>query len=285
MMRHDSFAVFILTHGRPDNVRTLKSLYAGNYTGKIYLVIDNEDDTADEYKALYGDMVVMFDKLAVSKTFDTADNFSDRRTVVFARNACFGIAKDLGIKYFLELDDDYTTFMFRKITHGKMIGIECKQLDRLFDAMLDFLDDSGALTVALAQGGDFIGGALGNRFQQGILRKAMNTFFCKTDKPFKFLGRINEDVNTYTRHGQMGELLFTITSAQITQLTTQSNSGGMTNVYLDSGTYIKSFYTVLYSPSCVHVALMGANNRRMHHHVRWNNCTPKILSESLKKAS
>ncbi len=39
----DDFAVFILTHGRPDTIRTLDTLKRGNYTGKWYLVIDNED--------------------------------------------------------------------------------------------------------------------------------------------------------------------------------------------------------------------------------------------------
>lgn len=96
----DDFAVFILTHGRADNIKTLKALKKGNYTGKWYIVIDNEDDTADEYYKRYGDRVIMFDKLAISKTFDTADTFSDRRTIVYARNACFDIAKQVGVSTF-----------------------------------------------------------------------------------------------------------------------------------------------------------------------------------------
>ena len=44
----DNFAVFILSHGRPDHIKTLKALQKGHYTGKTYIVIDNEDDTAGE---------------------------------------------------------------------------------------------------------------------------------------------------------------------------------------------------------------------------------------------
>ena len=29
------------------------------------------------------------------------------RAIVYARNACFDLAKDLGITYFIQLDDDY----------------------------------------------------------------------------------------------------------------------------------------------------------------------------------
>jgi hypothetical protein len=281
----DDFAVFILTHGRPEKVFTLNSLKAGNYSGKWYIVIDNEDDTEDEYRRLYGDRVLQFDKVAVSKTFDTADLSEDRRTIVYARNACFDLAKQVGVRYFLELDDDYTSFMYRFPDNGKLGYAPAKNLDELFEAMIDFLDASGAVTVAFAQGGDFIGGVNSGTFYKGLLRKAMNTFFCDVEKPFQFVGRINEDVNTYTLLGNRGELLFTVTNANITQLQTQSNGGGMTDVYLDSGTFLKSFYSVIFSPQAVKISTMGAKHMRLHHKVSWNACTPKIINEKWRKCN
>ena len=74
-------------------------------------MIDNEDKAAAEYYARYKN-VVMFDKPKIAKTFDEADNFDDRRAIVYARNACFQIARKLGYKYFIELDDDYDVFFF-----------------------------------------------------------------------------------------------------------------------------------------------------------------------------
>lgn len=279
----DDFAVFILSHGRADKIKTLHSLEKGNYTGKTFIVIDNEDETAEEYYKLYGERVIMFDKLEIAKRFDTGDNFNERRTIVYARNACFDIAEKLGLKYFLELDDDYKSFQFRHIKGDKLMVTECRQLDRLFEKMINFLEESKALTVAFAQGGDFIGGADSGTFKKKLLRKAMNTFFCKTENRFNFLGRINEDVNTYTSLGSKGKLLLTVTDVCITQMQTQKNGGGMTDVYLDSGTYLKSFYSVMYSPSCVKIGVMGASSLRIHHHVYWNNCTPKIVNERWKK--
>ena len=41
-MIDEDFAVFILTHGRADNVKTYKTLKRFGYTGKIYIIIDNE---------------------------------------------------------------------------------------------------------------------------------------------------------------------------------------------------------------------------------------------------
>lgn len=282
MKKIDDFAVFILTHGRPDRIHTLKTLEKQGYTGDWYLVIDNEDKMADEYYKNYGDKVIMFDKKAISLTFDTADLSDDRRAIVYARNACFQIAKELGIKYFVEFDDDYTSFNLRYPKEGKLVARMLDNLDNIFEMMLDFLEDTQALTVCLSQGGDHIGGLTG-RWKKGLIRKVMNSFFCRTDRPFQFLGRVNEDVNTYTYLGSKGELMLTTTDLMLVQLQTQSNQGGMTDLYLDSGTYLKSFYTVMYMPSAVEIREMGTANRRLHHHVKWNNCVPVILNERYKK--
>lgn len=198
-MLRDNFCVFILSHGRSDRIYTLKSLKNGGYTGPVFIVIDNEDDQESEYIRRYGENnVVIFDKLERAKKTDTPDLSEDRRTIIYARNECFDIAERLGYRYFLELDDDYTAFMFRYVEGWTMRSKNAKNLDEVFEAMLQFLDSSGALTVAFAQGGDMIGGAQASNFHKGLLRKAMNTFFCDTEKRFEFVGRINEDVNTHT---------------------------------------------------------------------------------------
>ena len=48
----NKFAVFILTHGRANNVITYATLKKQGYTGKIYLMIDDEDKQAEEYKKI-----------------------------------------------------------------------------------------------------------------------------------------------------------------------------------------------------------------------------------------
>jgi len=281
-MRED-FCMFILTHGRPDRIYTLKALEKVGYTGKYYIIIDNEDEAAEEYKKLYGEKVIMFDKLAISKTFDTADNFDNRKTIVYARNACFSIAKELGIKYFMELDDDYSTFDFRFNKKGEFKHRPVKNMDKLMDHFIKLYDKSGAIMIAFAQGGDFIGGKQGMGKDLRIKRKAMNTILCSTDREFQFLGRVNEDVNTYTRLGQVGNLIFTVNSISINQHQTQTNKGGMTDVYLESGTYLKSFYTIIFCPSCVKISKMGNKDMRIHHKVLWGKAVPCILEEKYKK--
>ena len=111
----------------------------------------------------------------------------------------------------------------------------------------------------------------------------MNSFFCSTERPFDFMGRINDDVNAYTSLGAIGNVFFTIPNVSLKQTDTQTNEGGLTDIYLSQGTYVKSFYSVLFSPSSVKVSVLNTENARLHHRVSWNNAVPKILNEKYKK--
>jgi len=283
-MRPD-FVTFILTHGRPEKVYTIDALKNAGYTGKTILVIDNEDSCAEEYYRRFGnDSVVMFDKLKKSQEFDTIDRGTDRRAIVYARNACFDIAENLGYKYFLELDDDYTNFRQRFIKeNGEFGSWYLKDFDAVVDSMLEFLELSGALTVAFAQTGDFIGGSGSKVFKDKLARKAMNSFFCSTERRFDFIGRINEDVNTYVNLGSRGNLFFTVADMSLDQTQTQANTGGMTELYLNAGTYVKSFFTVISNPSSVKLYTVGSSHKRIHHQISWDTAVPKIISGSYKK--
>jgi len=282
----EKFTAFILTNGRPDNVKTIKTLERCGYTGSYYLIVDDLDQTKDQYIKNFGDKVIIFDKKEIAKTFDQGDNFNDMRAIIYARNATFEIAKNLGIKYFIQLDDDYTTFRYRFDDEFKYNSstLPIKRLDQIWELMLDFYIKSGVCSLAMSQGGDFIGGensALGKNVR--TKRKAMNSFFCSTDRPFQFIGRVNEDVNTYTRHASTGPIFLTLNQVCLEQMQTQSNAGGMSEMYLDSGTYIKSFYSVMYHPSSVSIREMGTMNRRLHHFVTWRNTVPMILNQKHKK--
>ena len=286
-MKTKNFAVLILSHGRANNVITINTLRKQGYTGDIYIIVDNEDDQIEDYKKLIGENkvkeIIVFDKEEEMKHTDTADNFKDHRLVVYARNKCHDIAKKIGLDYFLELDDDYTGFGIRYASGETLKRKKITNLDLLFDEFIDFLEISNALTVAFAQGGDYIGGVGSKVWQEQLSRKAMNCFFCKTDRPFKFSGSTNEDVNAYITYGNKGQLMFTVATICMDQLQTQSNAGGLTDIYLDNGTYVKSFYSVIHQPQCAKISSMGNKFKRIHHKILWDKCTPKILNEKWKK--
>lgn len=284
-MENKDYTVFIISNNRPNKVYTDTMLKKYNYTGTSYIVLDDEDKSVDQYITKFGvDRIKIFNKKEIADKTDEGNNFDNRRTTTHARNACFDIAEQLGYKYFLVLDDDYTVFRYRYIDKYITKGY-VNNLDNLFLQTFKFYKNNKFISIAFAQGGDFIGGEscglLKNYIYNG--RKCMNSFFCSTDRRFWFLGQLNEDVNTYVTYGNKGGLFLTIPFVGLEQKATQLTNGGMTDAYLKYGTYVKSFTTVMMQPSSVFVAMMGFTKNRLHHRVIQKNTVPMIVKEMYKK--
>lgn len=290
-MRND-FCVFILSHGRPDRVHTYDTLMKAGYTGKYYIVIDDEDKTAEEYRKRFGDKVLQFCKAKVAAQADECDNFNNRKVILDARYVCWELAKQVGCRYFCQLDDDYTSFFIRHDSKYNYVSARLhSRIDSVFDALIEFLVSTNATAIAMSQGGDHIGGGGseehgGGQARPCLRRKCMNSWLCDVEKPIKFFGRINEDVSAYVTFGHRGQLFLTVIQAMLVQMPTQTNPGGMTDIYLHGGTYIKSFYTVMANPSCVQIGAMGdprGSGYRIHHKINWHAAVPKIIAEKHRK--
>ena len=280
----DDFCIFIISYDRPTNVPTIDSLERYGYTGDWRLVVDHEADIGP-YTEEYGeDKVIYLDKDGALPELDRGDNLNRRDCNVYARQQMWDLADELGYNYFLVLDDDYTNIQYRFNEQFEYDPEVMRDFDEYINASIEYLEQADLDTLCMAQGGDFIGGseaAMAESVQ--TKRKAMNSFLCKTDRPFNFRGTINEDVNTYVRAAQYGKIFLTTNTASIEQETTQQEDGGLTGIYLDQGTYVKSFYTILYSPSCTSLTkLHDRGDDRIHHRVEWRNAVPKIVPESTK---
>lgn len=280
--------VFIISHGRPDNVKTYKTLKKNGLESPVFIVCDNEDKSVDEYrKAFGGEMVLVFNKLEYARMVDSCDNFENRKTTTHARNACFDFAEKLGFELFVVLDDDYQAFDHTFGKTGDYIDRKVSKISRCFDACFRMLlSDERISAICFLQGGDLIGGESNASLYSGAYpfnkRKAMNSFFCSTKKRFWFFSRLNEDVNTYLLLGSRGRVFLSMPDIHLHQATTQSSSGGMTEAYLQSGTYVKSFYTVMICPSFAKVVFDSAVGR-IHHRIKWDCAVPKILSQEHRK--
>jgi len=294
MTIRDDFCVLILTHGRPNNVLTIRALKEAGYTGPVLFVVDDKDKTIPEYQRKFGkDRVLVFSKDEVAKTTDQGDNFLSQTAITYARNVSFRLAKEAGYRYFIQLDDDYMAFYWRFDDEARYGHWRIRDIDVLFNGLVGFLAATPFLSVAISQGGDHIAGALSKK-TVGTRRKAMNSFVCDAQRPFQFSGKMNEDVNTYTALQRRGGAFLTFMAAQVNQKMSQLGEGGMSGIYADAGTYVKSFYSVMYAPSCVVVAPLKGNARsvdqkdpgsRIHHRVYWNHAAPKIVPERLKRTS
>ncbi|WXB48270.1 beta-glucosyl-HMC-alpha-glucosyltransferase [Vibrio phage VB_VaC_SRILMA] len=285
--RMSDFCVFILTYGRPDKIKTYKRLFreGGQFNQDYYFICSDDDKQLDEYIRQFGDRVLVFNKKKMIPHMDKGDNFDKYGVILYARNIAFTFANLLGYRYFVEFDDDYDEFRQRMLDYdgGKLKSLQTIDLDRMFRVHLDFLKNTPCKTITMSQMGDYIGGMGNANVLRGYQRKVMNSFFCDIEEPFLFDGTINEDVNYYVQSGRIGILNFNLFGFALNQGTTQQTSGGMTEQYLDGGTYLKSFYSVMYAPSCVKVGTISHGDyERMHHRVNSELAYAKIIDEKYK---
>ena len=283
-MASKKYAIFILTHKRPDRQITLRTLEKSGYTGKVYLLCDTDDPTLPQYKEQYGDMVKTFSKKKALKKFDLMTNAPKFNAVVFARNAVYEVARKMGLDYIVVMDDDYSVFNFSIDRTGFYKRSKVTDMNGVIRAHLRFLKNAKLSTLAFAQGGDFVGGWNGtitkNNFRP--LRKAMNTFFFDVNRPVQFNGAINEDATMGVEVARQGGVVLTDCLLQLEQTNTQEAEGGLTDIYKDDGTYQKSFYTLMAAPSSTKVMYQRAVGR-VHHFINGDCAYPKIISAEHKK--
>jgi hypothetical protein len=287
----NDFCYVILSYGRAETLDTLNTLKKAGAEKEIFIVVGTDDPTVDEYKARYGDKLWIFNKDDYKPKIQLVTPDGSDKVIVYARNACFDlVCENTKYQYFIMLDDDYTSFQRKErfIDEGLLRGhVVNKGIDEMFGKLVEFLAKTQRVsTISMAQTGDWIGGIKGKN-RPYFSRKAMNSFTCDINRPIPFMGRINEDVNAYTLDGSRGGIYLQIWDWTLKQRATQKNKGGMTDTYLDGGTYLKSMYSVVLMPSAVSVKRMGnaksKNAYRIHHKVNWRYCIPKIIREEHKK--
>ena len=277
-MKSKDFAVFILSHGRADTISTYRALRDGGYTGRTYVVIDNEDDQEELYRQKFGDDIIQFDKRDYLEKTDLGDLDTDRRIGVFARNFIQDEAKRLGYKFHLQLDDDVHGFTYR-FAHGKVLrALHCSHLDEVFSGMVEYMKETPITSLSFALSAYNMGGVDGS-IKDGMTRKTMTTFLMRADDVQYFHMRMNDDITTSLINGMRGKLYYSYLPIEVEVDKTQVKAGGMTDIYQKNGTYRKSFYSVMCCPSCVKVSAMGITDYRIHHTISWNNAVPKLLSE------
>lgn len=279
----EKFAVFILSHGRADTITTYDFLRKYNYTGKIYVVIDNEDDQEILYKQKFKEDVIQFDKRDYIAKTDVGDLDKSRKIGVFARNFIQDKAKEMGYSYHLQLDDDIFYMYYRVVKNGKLKCIICNRLDDVLAYMVELLENTNITALSFGHPAYYVGGDVKRFYEKSVIPKAMTTFMMRANDIRYFYMRMNDDITTSALNGMRGSMYFTYLPLMVNLEMTQKAKGGMTEEYQNLGTYRKSFYTVMAMPSCTKIYYIGITENRLHHEIKWRNCVPKLLSERWRK--
>ena len=292
-MRND-FAIFILSHGSPNECLTEQVLNNLGNTNKYYLIVDNEDSKLDEYKFKYLTNLLIFDKQYYVSKADTmyCSNNIPKNTPLYARMASEDFAKKLNLSYFCLMDDDVQSLKIRYPNeHLKNLPTyKISDFDKLVDISIDYLYNTNSYSVSFSSQNLFIGGysAFNNISER---RLCFNIFIRNTSKPFEWRTVWYDDFNTCMLLNKVGKLTLNIPFIQSNckpqgsskQLnSTLKGNSGMVLQYKQSTAFNRALYCVIVSPSCVKVK-DTTNNGNYWPSVSKNNAFPKIISSRYKK--
>lgn len=275
------FAIFILTNGRPNHQYTLEFLRK-SFKGDVFLICDNEDKTLKEYQNNYGEQVIVFDKNEWVSKSDPMDNFQSKNSVLYARNAVFEIAKDMGYEYFVMVDDDVTGLSFRYEKDGKLVGKPVKNFNKVSSVILETMDNTGTDFFSFGMDKIYIGGSSNSQYQKKIIDKVYCFIFCRTEQQHFYKGIMNEDEINNILSMSVGKLAKSLTAIQIQYKPIgRDNIGGNAETYNENGyySYIRNFYPIIAFP--VLQLKLGKNGFTFGCDRAYY--TVQVLPESLKK--
>ena len=273
-------AIFILSNGRPDKVKTYDYLKA-SFSGDVYILCDDQDETLPAYKDKFGSKVIVFDKDEWIKKSDPMDNFNSKKSVLYARNAVFEIADAMGYRYFAMADDDIKDLQFRYEQDGKLLAKPVSNLDKVIGCIVQLMNTTAISYFSFGTDKNFIGGVQNRNFQKKVIDKVYNFIICKSGQQHSYKGIMNEDEIHNVISLSTGVLLKSLTAIQIImEPVGKGETGGNSETYKENGyySYTRNFYPIIACPFLE----LKPNSKGFIFGADRNLYTPKILSEELK---
>ena len=269
-MRND-FAIFILTHGRPDKQYTYHALDKTRYTGRRIFLLDDEDDTYSKYKENYPiDEFILFNKQSYIDTSDTGTNKEQRKCILYAKNAADDIAKDLGLSAYVVADDDIIRFRHRWKEDGITHTQEVRNMDEVVESYVQFMESGSIAALSFGDARLYMGGKL------LLGRIPYNFVFRLTSIQYEWRSSMYEDTVTPIMENKY---TLGLPNIQYDMKPCDSNAiGGMTDVYARMSLFARAFTVFMYHPT----GIVMENNTVGFELIK-NNVFPNLISTTFKK--
>lgn len=264
--------IYIISHKRIQ-CTTVNALLKRGYDGEWYIVADDLDET--DYEGRYGkNKVIRFSKEEYANKIDTIDNFKKMTTPVYARNACFDIAKSMEIDCFGLFDDDLTDFSVRIKKEDKLISKKITNLGEIFDIYCEYIYTTGIACGGFVSGGRIIGGVNNQIVKDRFYYNPTNAYIINTNvEQDKFTGTLWEDSIYCYLNNMRGRIVAGMMPVVITMESPGSmKNGGNLDLYSDSNAFIEESYGNIAIPMFFHWVKNGNGHT-------FSQDVPKILSD------
>lgn len=272
--------IYIISKGRPQ-CKTAATLQKMDYPGEWHIVCGTNDDTLPEYMNNWGGHVLVFDYEEEIKNTDTLDNFGFESKASGAcpvRNATMKISRDREELRHWQFDDDYLDF--RRINEDKTKMRKYDNGEEFEDWLFNlakFGYKANLRNVGFPPGSETY---IDNAFTFAARVFNAHNLPSTDDLFIPWVGRMNDDTINAINCWRKGGYEMSIRAMNMTMPSTQSEQGGLSEMYIADGTVRKSAYPVLVAPNAAKLTIKFG---RYHHRVDWSKLRPKLIREEWSK--
>lgn len=268
--------VYIISKGRPQ-CHTARTLERIEYPGEWFIVCGNNDETLEDYLRIWGqERVLVFDWYEQVKATDAMDGFGFDDMASGAcpvRNAAAELSRMRGERRHWQLDDDYTGFQVFDGKTGKRPRCGGEQLAEAMERIARFADECGLANCGfppstIETDGDMALTCGKRVFNAHNLPSGGELFE-------QWRGRLNDDLINAINVWRHGKVELTLKCLAMNMPKTQSEGGGLTELYKAEGTVRKTAYAIMAAPGQVKLVERFG---RYHHKADWRHIAPKIIA-------
>lgn len=273
--------IYIISKGRPQ-CRTARTLEKINYPGEWFIVCGTNDETVDEYRKNWGnDKILMFNWEEEVKHTDLMDNLGVEKYPSGAapvRNAAMMLSHKRGEIRHWQLDDDYPQFVKFNQTEKRNLSIKDGKILQFELGKIAYFGYKAGLENVGFQ-------PTSNTFPEDAFlysKRVFNGHNLPSDpeKFVKWRARMNDDTVNAIDVIKNGGYEISFNYLGMSTLKTQTEKGGLTDLYQDSGTVRKTAYAVMASPLSVSLVIKF---NRYHHQNNWRKVSPKLIRDIYAK--
>lgn len=282
-----NYAVFILSHKRADRVETFSTLRNSGYTGRIFIVLDDEDPQRLDYEIRFKDKentkVIVFHKRIYMRLTDTVTNDKQASSPVYARNFIEHYAERIGCLAYIVMDDDITNLRFRYVENYVSKSQALKSsLDEVLEAYIKYLLTANIATLSFATVMVYAGGV---HNEADMVRLANHRYTCQIHMrnlafPVDWISLANNDSISANNTAKIGYLWWSLPFIVYDSPKMNTLPGGMKEVYDGVSEFKRAFMSTVVSPS---VCRVGCSKNRLAIKRNLKAAYPVIISGRWKK--
>ena len=268
----NNFAYFIASYGKPYNMPTLEFLRKLDAKYPVYIVIGTDDPKIDDYKKVFPEHLLIFDKSDyIDKVDDLGVYAKTHKVCTYSRLAVLDFAKQLEIKYVGYLFDDIESIQLRyQLSNGKIASTKNFQIDRMIDLYINLLNSSKDIYIVGPPNSSFYIGVNSKMVDRYSTRYG-NMFIYDVDRllqPYK--SSILEDMSIILYNNLVGKMSICPFGMQVNCRAPKVSS----DCY--KGMNVSEYYQ--------HLVIIGQQQVNLNRpEIHYKNFTPKIISDKYRR--